>query len=246
MKKKQTEGNYSDFPLYVFHQGRNFKAQEFLGAHKVEDKKYVFRVWAPHAKSVFLVGDFNGWDETALPMYRLSDGGVWECYSENVENFNAYKFLIYGADGFKHYKADPYAIHAETRPGTASKIFEGKYRWRDGEWLKKRKESSVYKSPVNIYEVHLGSWKIYEDGNNLSYRDMAKELVSYVKKMGYTHIEVMPVAEHPFDGSWGYQVTGYFAVTSRYGTPDDFKYFIDECHKAGIGVIVDWVPSHFP
>ncbi len=246
MKKKQEKNNYNDFPLYVFHQGRNFKAQEFLGAHKVEEKKYVFRVWAPHASAVYLVGDFNGWDENTTPMKKLNDGGVWECYQDGVENFNSYKFLIYGSDGFKHYKADPYAIHAETRPGTASKIFESSYKWRDSEWLKKRRENSIYKSPVNIYEVHLGSWRIYEDGNTLSYRDMAKELVAYVKKMGYTHIEVLPVAEHPFDGSWGYQVTGYFAVTSRYGTPDDFKYFVDECHKAGIGIIVDWVPAHFP
>ena len=246
MKKKVEATEYNDFPLYVFHQGRNFKAQEFLGAHRIEPEKYVFRVWAPHATAVFVVGDFNGWNEELSPMTRLNDAGVWEAYVDGVHNFDAYKFLIYSADGRKHYKADPYAIHAETRPGTASKIFEGEYKWRDRNWLKKRKESSVYSSPVNIYEVHLGSWRIYEDGNTLSYRDMAKELVEYVKKMGYTHIEVMPVAEHPFDGSWGYQVTGYFAVTSRYGTPDDFKYFVDECHKAGIGVIVDWVPAHFP
>ncbi len=246
MEKSSRKENYSDFPLYVFHQGRNFKAQEFLGAHKVEEGKYVFRVWAPHATAVYLIGDFNGWDENACALYRLSDGGVWEGYAEGVKNFDSYKFLLYGADGFKYYKADPYAIHAETRPKTASKIFEGNYKWRDSAWLKKRREKSVYKSPVNIYEVHLGSWKIYEDGNILSYRDMARELVAYVKKMGYTHIEVLPVAEHPFDGSWGYQVTGYFAVTSRYGTPDDFKFFVDECHRAGIGIIVDWVPAHFP
>ncbi len=247
MEKEVNKGEkYSDFPLFVFHQGRNFKAQEFLGAHKISENKYVFRVWAPHAKGVCVVGDFNGWNESANEMYLLNDNGVWECYVEGVKNFDSYKFLVYGSDGFKHYKADPYAIHAETRPGTASKIFEGNYKWRDGAWLKKRKASSVYKLPVNIYEVHLGSWRLYEDGNTLSYRALAKELVEYVKKMGYTHIEVMPIAEHPFDGSWGYQVTGYFAVTSRYGTPDDFKYFVDECHKAGIGVIVDWVPAHFP
>jgi 1,4-alpha-glucan branching enzyme len=246
VEKGSRKENYSDFPLYVFHQGRNFKAQEFLGAHKVEEGKYVFRVWAPHVTAVYLIGDFNGWDESACALYRLSDGGVWEGYAEGVKNFDSYKFLLYGADGFKHYKADPYAIHAETRPKTASKIFEGSYKWRDSAWLKKRREKSVYKSPVNIYEVHLGSWKIHEDGNILSYRDMARELVSYVKQMGYTHIEVLPVAEHPFDGSWGYQVTGYFAVTSRYGTPDDFKFFVDECHRAGIGIIVDWVPAHFP
>ncbi len=246
MEKMVKKDNYNDFPLYVFHQGRNFKAQDFLGAHKVEEGKYVFRVWAPHAMAIYVIGDFNDWNEDASPMYKISDGGVWEAYVEGVKNFQAYKFLVYTPDGFKNYKADPYAIHAETRPGTASKIFEGNYKWRDSSWIKKRRESSVYKSPVNIYEVHLGSWKMFEDGNNLSYRHLAKELVGYVKNMGYTHVELMPVAEHPFDGSWGYQVTGYFAVTSRYGTPDDFKYFVDECHKAGIGVIVDWVPAHFP
>ncbi len=246
MKKKTENTNYFDFPLYVFHQGRNFKTQDFLGAHKVEENKYVFRVWAPHATAVYVVGDFNGWNEENAPMSKLNDAGVWETYVEGVKNFDAYKFLIYTGDSTKLYKADPYAFHAETRPGTASKIFNSEYKWRDGNWLKKRKQSSVYKSPVNIYEVHLGSWRIYEDGNTLSYRDLAKELVEYAKNMGYTHIEVMPVAEHPFDGSWGYQVTGYFAPTSRYGTPDDFKYFVDECHKAGLGVIVDWVPAHFP
>lgn len=246
MSKKIENTNYNDFPLHVFHEGRNFKSQEFLGAHKVDDDKYVFRVWAPNASSVFVVGDFNGWDESASPMYKLNDGGVWETYADGVKNFDSYKFLVYGADGFRHYKADPYATHAETRPGTASKIFQSEYKWRDNAWLKKRKENSIYKSPVNIYEVHLGSWRLYEDGNTRSYRDLAKELVGYVKDMGYTHIEVLPVAEHPFDGSWGYQVTGYFAVTSRYGTPDDFKYFVDECHRAGIGIIVDWVPAHFP
>lgn len=246
MKKKIEATDYNDFPLYVFHQGRNFKSQEFLGAHKIESGKYVFRVWAPHATAVYVIGEFNGWNEESSPMKRLNDAGVWEVCVDGVSNFDAYKFLIYSADGMKHYKADPYAFHAETRPGTASKIFESEYKWRDANWLKKRKETSVYKTPVNIYEVHLGSWRLHEDSNTLSYRDMAVELVEYVKKMGYTHIEVMPVAEHPFDGSWGYQVTGYFAVTSRYGTPDDFKYFIDECHKAGIGVIVDWVPAHFP
>ncbi len=244
--KKEKINDYNDFPLYVFHQGKNFKAQEFLGAHKVQEGKYVFRVWAPNAKSIFVTGTFNDWSEDAAPMYRLNEGGVWEAYVEGVKNFDAYKYIIYTQSDRKLYKADPYAIHAETRPGTASKIFEGDYKWNDSAWLKKRKESSVYSSPVNIYEVHLGSWKRYEDGNTLSYRDLAKDLVEYVKNMGYTHIELLPISEYPFDGSWGYQVTGYFAVTSRYGTPDDFKYFVDQCHKAGIGVIVDWVPAHFP
>ena len=246
MEKKAENTSYSEFPLYVFHQGRNFKAQEFLGAHRVSEDKYVFRVWAPHAAAIYVVGDFNGWHEESSPMSKLNDAGVWEAYVDNVKDFDAYKFLIYTSDGQKLYKADPYAFHAETRPGTASKIFNSNYKWRDKAWLKKRKESSVYKSPVNIYEVHLGSWRIYEDGNTLSYRDMAAQLVKYAKDMGYTHIEVMPVAEHPFDGSWGYQVTGYFAPTSRYGTPDDFKFLVDECHRAGLGIIVDWVPAHFP
>ncbi len=246
MRSKKFDDGYNDFPLYVFHQGRNFKAQEFLGAHKVEDGKYVFRVWAPNASAVFVTGTFNDWAEDTIPMTRLNEGGVWEAYADGVKNYDSYKYLIYTPEGRRNFKADPYAIHAETRPGTASKIFEGNYQWRDKSWLKKRRESSVYKSPVNIYEVHLGSWRRYEDLNPLSYCDLASELVSYAKNMGYTHIELLPVSEYPFDGSWGYQVTGYFAVTSRYGTPDDFKYFVDECHRAGLGVILDWVPAHFP
>ena len=246
VKIKETEVNPNDFPIYVFHLGRNYKAQEFFGAHEISENEYVFRVWAPHAKAVSVVGDFNGWDENASVMTKLNDAGCWEVYCQNVKNYDAYKFLITDNKGEKHFKADPYAIHSETRPGNASKIFKGSYKWRDSKWLEERKKQTVYKSPVNIYEMHLGSWKQHEDGNFLSYRDLAKELVSYVKNMGYTHIEMMPVSEYPFDGSWGYQVTGYYSVTSRYGTPDDFKYLIDECHKAGIGVILDWVPAHFP
>ncbi len=246
MKTKKPEVNENDFPIYVFHQGTNSKAQEFFGPHEISGDKYVFRVWAPHAKEISLVGDFNGWDENASKMTKLNNEGCWEVFVDGVKNFDAYKFLITSSNNKKFYKADPYAIHSETRPGTASKIFKSNYKWKDGKWLEERKKSSVYKSPVNIYEMHLGSWKQYEDGNFLSYRDMAKELVPYVKDMGYTHIEMMPVSEYPFDGSWGYQVTGYYSVTSRYGTPDDFKYLIDEFHKAGIGVILDWVPAHFP
>jgi len=246
LKIKETEVNPNDFPIYIFHLGKNYKAQDFFGAHEVAPGEYVFRVWAPHAQKISVVGDFNGWDENASCMTRLNDAGCWEVYVKNVNNFDAYKFLITDSKGEKLFKADPYAIHSETRPGTASKIFKGNYKWKDSKWLEERKKSSVYKSPVNIYEMHLGSWKKYEDDNFLSYRDLAKELVPYVKKMGYTHIEMMPVSEYPFDGSWGYQVTGYYSVTSRYGTPDDFKYLIDECHKAGIGVILDWVPAHFP
>lgn len=245
-KKDGKKFNYDDFPIFVFHQGRNYKAQEFFGAHRADGDTFVFRVWAPHAKSVSVVGDFNNWEAEASPMERLNAEGVWECFCDGVKRFDCYKFLITTESGRRLYKADPYAVHAETRPGTASKIYESTYKWNDSKWLKKRRETSVYSSPVNIYELHLGSWRRYDDGNFFTYRDLAKELVQYVKDMGYTHIELMPVAEHPFDGSWGYQVTGYYAVTSRYGTPDDFKYLIDECHKAGIGVIVDWVPAHFP
>ena len=246
LKKKQQPGNQNDFPIYVFHEGRNYKAQEFFGAHKIDDGVFVFRVWAPHAAEVHLIGTFNSWDEESLPFTRLNEAGVWECTADGVKNFDAYKFLITTSSGKRLYKADPYALHAETRPETASKIFTGDYKWSDSNWLEKRKSEAVYSSPVNIYELHFGSWRLHEDGNPFSYRDMANELVPYIKDMGYTHIELLPLAEHPFDGSWGYQATGYFALTSRFGTPDDFKYFVDECHKAGIGVIIDWVPAHFP
>ena len=246
MGKQAMQNNPNDFPLYVFHQGRNFKAQQFFGAHKTGDDEFTFRVWAPHAVKVCLTGDFNDWDENSCPLTKISEGGVWEIKLSGVKMYDAYKYLIVTRDGRRVYKADPYAVHSETRPGTASKIYLSSYKWRDGAWLNKRKETSVYSSPVNIYELHLGSWRRHPDGNFFTYRELAADLVPYVKDMGYTHIELLPVTEHPFDGSWGYQVTGYYAVTSRYGTPDDFKYFIDECHRGGIGVILDWVPAHFP
>ncbi len=238
--------NYNDFPLYVFHEGKNYRAGDFLGAHKTEDGKFVFRVWAPHAKAVFTVGDFNGWDETASPMKKLNENGVWECFCSGVNIYDCYKFLIVTQKGKRILKADPYAVHSETRPGTASKIFVSSYKWQDAKWLKKRKETSVYCSPVNIYELHIGSWRKHPDGNYFSYSELASVLPEYVADMGYTHVEFLPVSEHPFDGSWGYQVTGYYAVTSRYGTPDDFKSLVDALHKKGIGVIIDWVPAHFP
>lgn len=236
----------NNVPLYLFHQGNNAKAYEFLGCHPTKNG-CVFRVWAPKAAEVYLVGDFNSWEENTLPLKKISENGVWEVETDNAEIFDNYKYRIITANGRVLMKSDPYGFHFETRPATASKIYDiDNYEWHDEKWMKKRKETSVYTSPVNIYEVNLGSWKQHEDGSFLSYKEAAKELVEYVKDMGYTHIELMPLNEHPYDGSWGYQATGYFAPTSRYGEPKDFMYFVDECHKAGIGVILDWVPAHFP
>ena len=234
-------------PLYLFDKGENARAYEYLGAHFCEDGSVVFRVWAPAAVSVSVVGEFNGWQSGASPMYRVDDSGVWEAVIGGLKVYDTYKYAIRTKDGRELFKCDPFAFHAETRPANASKLYdiEG-YEWHDSKWLEKRKKTSVYDSPVNIYEVHAGSWKQYDDGNFLSYRAMADELIPYVKDMGYTHIEFMPLSEYPFDGSWGYQVTGYFAPTSRYGTPKDLMYLVDKCHKAGIGVIMDWVPAHFP
>ena len=179
-------------------------------------------------------------------MTKISSG-VWECFVDGVNRYDAYKYYFRTADGREFYKSDPFAFHCETRPGTASKYYgELDFDWSDKGWLRKRKKADIYSSPMNIYEVHAGSWQLYDDGNPLSYRDLADRLIPYVKDMGYTHIELLPVMEYPFDGSWGYQVTGYFAPTSRYGTPEDFAYFVNAAHNAGIGVILDWVPAHFP
>ena len=235
-----------EFPLYIFHQGKNYKAYEFFGCHRIKGDTFAFRVWAPHAKQVSVSGDFNGWDNEANVMEEISDG-IYEAKIDNVKIYDCYKYAIETKNGDIIMKADPYACHAETRPGTASKVYElGKYRWSDEKWKQENGNGNILEKPVNIYEIHFGSWKRHEDGEFLSYRQMAEELVPYVKDMGYTHIEMMPIMEYPFDGSWGYQVTGYFAPTSRYGTPDDLMYFVDACHKAGIGVILDWVPAHFP
>ncbi len=238
-----------EIPLYLFHEGTNSRAYEYFGSHTAENGKTVFRVWAPNAVSVSLVGDFNGWDTEKTPMSLIKDsGGVWECKAENIKRFDSYKYAVTSKSGKTVMKCDPYAFHSETRPATASKFYEidSCYDWKDEKWTEKRSNTDIYSSPVNIYEVHAGSWKQHPDGNFYSYRDLAKELIPYVKKMGYTHIEFMPLTEYPFDGSWGYQVTGYFSATSRYGTPADLMYLIDKCHQAGIGVILDWVPAHFP
>ena len=236
----------NSIPLYLFHQGTNAKAYEFLGAHGNGDGSVTFRVWAPNAEWVGVGGDFNGWQPGNAPMEKISVG-VWECTVQGVRVYDSYKFQIKTRDGRLIYKSDPYAFHTETRPDTASKYYGlPDFKWTDKNWMKKRKAKDIYASPVNIYEVHAGSWRMHDDGNPLTYRELADELVPYVKEMGYTHIELLPVTEHPFDGSWGYQVTGYFAPTSRYGTPEDFAYFVDKAHSENIGIILDWVPAHFP
>lgn len=233
-------------PVYLFHEGKNYEAYRFFGVHKIKKGTYAFRVWAPHAVGVAVAGDFNDWSETANPMTAIAPE-IWEAVVDGVSKYDCYKYAIQTADGRLLMKADPYAVHQETRPGTASKVYDlPSYKWTDSDWFARQKEVSVLDKPVNIYEIHFGSWKQHEDGTFLTYREMADTLVPYVKDMGYTHIEMMPIMEYPFDGSWGYQVTGYFAPTSRYGVPEDLMYFMDTCHKAGIGVILDWVPAHFP
>lgn len=244
--KKHSE---NDVPLYLFHEGSNSNAYEYFGSHRKNKNTVVFRVWAPDAKNVSVTGDFNNWSETENPMKQLKNsGGVWEAEIKNIKPYDMYKYCITAADGRTLMKCDPYGFHMETRPGTATKYYEidDCYEWHDEKWVEGRNGKNIYESPVNIYEIHAGSWKQYDDGNFYSYRALADSLVPYVKKMGYTHIEFMPLTEYPFDGSWGYQVTGYFAATSRYGEPKDLMYLVDKCHENGIGVILDWVPAHFP
>ncbi|MCI9642202.1 MAG: 1,4-alpha-glucan branching protein GlgB [Eubacterium sp.] len=234
------------FPVYLFHKGENYRAYEFFGVHRIKGDTFAFRVWAPNAQAVSLVGDFNSWNYEANYMIPIAPG-IWECIKSGVHIYDCYKYAIRTKDGRTLEKADPYGFHCETRPGTASKVYEiDKYKWTDKNWIDGKKSKNMLEQPVNIYEIHFGSWKRHENGDFLSYREMADALIPYVKDMGYTHIEMMPVMEYPFDGSWGYQVTGYFAPTSRYGKPEDLMYFVDQSHKAGIGVILDWVPAHFP
>ena len=240
--------NQNDFPLYLFYQGKNYEAYNFFGAHPVKcgrTKNFVFRVWAPNAKSVSVVGDFNNWDRNVNPMTLIADG-VWETTVSKLKQFDIYKFSIEAPDGRTLLKSDPYGFHYETRPGTASKIYESKFKWTDKKWFENKKKKSIYKSPVNVYEVHISSWKLNPDGNCPDYVSFAENIIPYLEKMSYTHIEFMPLTEYPFDGSWGYQVTGYFAPTSRFGTPDDFRKMIDLFHENEIAVILDWVPAHFP
>ncbi len=240
----------NDFFLHIFHEGKAYEAFDFFGAHKgTKDgvEGVFFRVYAPAAKSVSIVGDFNNWDHAANPLKHLKDNECWEIFLTDVEDYFVYKYSIETSHKSIVLKADPYGTHMETRPNTATKYFDiSGYNWSDDKWYDKKAKTNVYKSPMNIYECHLGSWKTYENGEPFSYVKFAEEIVPYLKEMNYTHIELMPLAEYPFDGSWGYQVIGYYAPTSRYGTPRDFMEMIDILHKNGIGVILDWVPAHFP
>ncbi|NTV43195.1 MAG: 1,4-alpha-glucan branching protein GlgB, partial [Syntrophobacteraceae bacterium] len=226
-----------------------------FGSHLIEHegiRGVCFVVWAPHAESVSVIGDFNRWDGRCHPMRPRGDSGLWELFIPGLAQGALYKYLVQSRHGSESAKADPYAFASELRPGTASIVWDlSRYRWNDAQWMMSRKQRQRLDSPITIYEVHLGSWKCTPSregtpGRWLTYRDLAEMLIPYVKEMGFTHIELLPIAEHPLDGSWGYQVTGYFSPTSRYGTPDDFRYFVDTAHQAGLGVIMDWVPAHFP
>lgn len=261
VKTKKTPSREGELAPYLFHQGTNYHAQRYLGVHRSDEKdgsfRYTFRVWAPNAYGVSLVGDFVGWDN-GCPMTRVTQGGVWEYTLESANKLEGdkYKFKVFSQKGAV-YKADPYATYGETLKNTASIVHtESPFRWRDKAWLEKRKAVAstehFYPVPMNIYEMHLASWRTRDNRTNkegdayLNYREIADLLVPYVKKLGYTHVEILPITEYPFDGSWGYQCCGYFAPTSRFGTPEDFKYFVNKLHTNGIGVIMDWVPAHFP
>ena len=249
-------GNFTELDMYLFGQATHYDIYKKLGAHPAEIRKkkgILFDVWAPHAAEVYVIGTFNDWNETANSMRRLEPAGIgiFEAFIPKAELGDLYKYLIITPDGRKLYKADPYANYAEVRPGTASRIADIEhFKWTDDKWMDKRKQTEdVYAEPMAIYEVHPGSWMRHpgrEDDGYYSYREMAAALTKYVKGMGYSHVELMGISEYPYDGSWGYQVTGYYAPTSRYGTPEDFVYLVNYLHKHGIGVILDWVPAHFP
>jgi len=243
----------SNFDRYLISEGTHERAYEKLGTHLVRFEDIdgvVFAVWAPNARQVAIIGDFNGWDPSRHPMYS-SDTGIWTLFIPGLTEFSVYKYRITTQDQKQVDKADPFGFAMEERPRTGSVVADlGRHQWQDSEWIANRSRRQALDSPISIYEVHLGSWRREVDEQwgqrYLNYRELAATLIPYVQEMGYTHIELMPIAEHPFDGSWGYQVLGFFAPTSRFGTPEDFMYFIDQCHAAGIGVILDWVPAHFP
>ena len=242
----------SEADQYLFAQGTHYDIYKKLGAHPSEEdgqKGYFFGVWAPNAAEMYVIGEFNNWNESANPMKKLGDGGIWSCFIPDVQKNQMYKFLVITQAGERLYKADPFANYAEMRPGNASKTTDiSGFKWTDAVWMGKRDQKDMKKEPMAIYECHIGSWMKHPDGTEdgfYSYREFADRACDYLKEMGYTHIELMGIAEYPFDGSWGYQVTGYYAPTSRHGEPTDFMYLVNKFHKAGIGVILDWVPAHF-
>lgn len=227
--------------IYLFREGTHLEAYNYFGSHILEGE-VVFRVYAPNAKEMYLVGEFNGWDKSN-PMRKIDDAGVWELAVKGLNEYDSYKYLVVTKEGWELYKSDPYGFHFETRPGTATKIYNLKgFKWEDSSWILSRDIRNIYEGPLNIYEVHAGSFR----KGVRSYKELKESLIPYVKEMGYSHIELMPLTEYPYDPSWGYQVIGYYGVTSRYGTPKDLMDFVNSCHKEGIGVIIDWVPAHFP
>ena len=239
----------AEYPIFLFKQGNNQEAQRYFGAHLCQQDGQdgaVFRVWAPHAKAVSVVGDFNSWVPGSHPMTKVEEG-IWELFISGIKEYDIYKFCVTSPSDELLFKADPYAFHTETRPSNGSKVYDlGGYAWNDGAWLEQQEKQDVINSPVSIYEMHMGSWKMKDENTPYNYSEVADLLIPYIKDMGYTHVELLPITEYPFDGSWGYQVSGYFAPTSRYGTPKNFMAFVDKLHQAGIGVILDWVPAHFP
>ncbi|MCX7724531.1 MAG: 1,4-alpha-glucan branching protein GlgB [Thermodesulfovibrio sp.] len=242
---------FSDFDIYLFKEGNHFRCYEKLGSHIIEvdgQRGTYFAVWAPNAEKVYVIGDFNGWKPLHPLGVRWDGSGIWEGFIPGVDKGTKYKYYIISKYGYQLEKGDPYAFFWEVPPATASIVWDLEYKWNDEEWMKNRAKRNSFNAPISIYEVHLGSWRrVPEEGNRfLTYRELAEWLPKYVKDMGFTHVEFLPVMEHPFYGSWGYQTVGYFAPTSRYGTPQDFMYLIDKLHQNEIGVILDWVPSHFP
>lgn len=239
----------SDFDIYLFHEGTLFESYRMLGAHIIDESDIQgvrFAVWAPNARQISVVGNFNNWIGTHHQLKRLNHSGIWVLFVPNLVRGEMYKYEIIGIDGKKELKADPYAFYSELRPATASIIYDlNKFQWQDQKWMARREKKDIDHKPMVIYEVHLASWRQKEDGEFYSYQELADELVNYAISNGFTHIELMPIMEHPYDGSWGYQITGYYSATSRYGTPEQLMYFINKCHQKGLGVLLDWVPAHF-
>ena len=248
----ETYSQFTEFDIHLFRTGKHFKLYEKFGSHPAKHNNKsgtYFAVWAPNARAVSVIGNFNQWQNNSHKLSpRWDESGIWEGFFADVQIGEVYKYAIHSNTGDYLEKADPFAIYAETPPKTASIVWDASFTWKDKKWMDSRKKSVNKPKPYSVYEIHFGSWRRRHDEGNrsLSYKEMADELVTYISDLGFTHVEFLPVMEHPFFGSWGYQITGYFAPSSRYGSPEEFKYLIDALHQANIGVILDWVPSHFP